>query len=176
MNKKTSLFFLIIFFVVLSAARLFAASDKVNFAVVDIGKVFDEYDKTKDFDKGFQQEENSKQKERDAYIYEIRRLRDEQAVMAEDAKASKQAAIDEQAGKLEDFDKGVKEKLKQKRNDAVREVFTDIEGTLKQYGERKGYDFILNDRAVLYRPDNKDITQEVLKDLNEGYKKSGKKK
>lgn len=154
----------------------FAASDKVNFASADIGKVFDEYEKTKEFDKGFQIEEQGKQKERDAYIYEIRRLRDEQALLADDSKSQKQSAIDEQAAKLDEFDKNTKNDLKKKRNDAVKEVFDDIESTLKQYGERKGYDFILNDRALLYRPDSKDITEEVLKELNQNYKKAPKKK
>ena len=65
--------------------------------------------------------------------------------------------------------------MKEKRNKAVQDVFQDIEGTLQQYGERKGYDFILNERAVLYRRKDCDVTPDILREVNSRYQKTPKK-
>ena len=143
---------------------------KERFATVDIGKIFDEYEKTKKYDQEFQTEGRLKQEERDAIVHEVRRLRDEQALLSEDARQGKQEAIDVKLKELEKFDNEVRQALGEKRNKAVREVFQDIENVMMQYGERKGYDFIFNDRAILYRNKQYDITADVLNELGEHYK------
>ena len=147
------------------------AAPKEKFASVDIGKIFDSYEKTKKYDQDFQTEGKMKQEERDAIVHEIRRLRDEQALLAEDARAEKQNAIDGKMKELENFDGDVRKTLGEKRNQAVREVFQDIENVMTQYGERKGFDFIFNDRALLYKDKRFDVTGEILQELNDRYKK-----
>lgn len=159
-------------FVLMSGfSRLSWAAAKEKFATVDIGKIFDEYEKTKKYDNEFQTEGKLKQEERDAIIHEVRRLRDEQALLAEDARRDKQAAIDAKMKELEDFDNEVRKTLGEKRNQAVREVFQDIENLMTQYGERNGYDIIFNDRALLYKDKRFDVTADILKQLNDRYKK-----
>ena len=148
------------------------AAIKERFATVDIGKVFDEYDKTKKYDQESQTEGRLKQEERDAIVHEIRRLRDEQALLSDEAKREEQSAIDEKMKDLDNFDNEARAKLGEKRNQAVREVFQDIENVMSQYGERKGYDLIFNDRALLYKGKQFDVTAEVLKELNERYRKA----
>ena len=152
-------------------APSFSAVGKERFATVDIGKVFDEYEKTKKYDQEFQTEGRLKQEERDAIVHEVRRLRDEQALLSEDARSEKQATIDSKLKELENFDGDVRQTLGEKRNQAVREVFQDIENVLMQYGERKGYDIIFNDRALLYRNKQYDVTADVIKELGDRYKK-----
>ncbi len=147
------------------------AAPKEKFATVDIGRIFDEYEKTKKYDQEFQTEGKLKQEERDAIVHEIRRLRDEQALLAENAKTEKQNAIDGKMKELENFDNEVRKGLGEKRNKAVREVFQDIENVMTQYGERKGFDFIFNDRALLYKDKRFDVTVDILKELNDRYKK-----
>lgn len=156
------------------STHLYAADAKIKIATVNIGKVFDEYEKTKEFDTDFQKEELKKQQERDVLISEIRRLKDEQLLQAEDKRKNFQEKIDKKLKELDEFDEKAKTSLKEKRNESVNEIFKDIDDTLKQYGERKGYDLILNDRALLYRPDNYDVTGDVLKELNKGKKGSKK--
>ena len=152
-------------------APSFSAAGKERFATVDIGKIFDEYEKTKKYDQEFQTEGRLKQEERDAIVHEVRRLRDEQALLSEDARSEKQGAIEGKLKELEKFDGDVRQTLGEKRNKAVREVFQDIENVLMQYGERKGYDIIFNDRALLYRNKLFDVTPDVVKELSDRYKK-----
>ena len=147
----------------------FAAEAK--FATVDIGKIFDEYEKTKKYDQQFQNEGKSKQEERDAIVHEVRRLRDEMSLLSEEAKKGKQDTIEGKLKELDTFDGDTRKALGEKRNEAVREVFQDIESVMNQYGERKGYDIIFNDRALLYKSKQYDVTPDVLKELNDRYRK-----
>ena len=173
--SKFGLFFgLILILLVGYSGISFAAAGKEKFATVDIGKIFDEYEKTKKYDQEFQTEGKMKQEERDAIVHEIRRLRDEQALLSEKAKGDKQAAIDGKMKELDNFDNVVRKTLGEKRNKAVREVFQDIENVMTQYGERKGYDLIFNDRALLYKSKQFDVTPDILKELNDRYKKGKK--
>ena len=169
MNKKVWLTFLLLLLVSVSNKPLLAQDQKV--AYVDIGKVFDEYEKTKSFDKDLQEEGKTKQKERDDKVLAVRRLKDEQAILSEDKKKDAEAGIEKKLKELDEFDQDVRKGLNEKRDKIVKDIFQDIDGLLKQYGERKGYDYIFNDRALLYRNPKYDKTEEVLKELNDSYKK-----
>ena len=69
-----------------------AYAEKIAF--VDVGKVFDGYTKTKDFDETLTAEGKKKQKERDSMVQDIRRLKDEMALLSDSAKGEKQSDID----------------------------------------------------------------------------------
>ena len=170
-SRKYVMFLGLIFsmFAIFPYRMAFAATEK--FATVDIGKIFDEYEKTKKYDQQFQTEGKSKQEERDAIVHEVRRLRDEMALLSEEAKKEKQDTIEGKLKELDTFDSDTRKALGEKRNDAVREVFQDIESVMNQYGERKGYDIIFNDRALLYKNKQYDVTPDVLKELNDRYRK-----
>ena len=145
-----------------------------NVATVDIGKIFEEYEKTKKYDQEFQNEAKSKQEERDAIVHEVRRLRDEEALLSENARQTKHKEIEAKMKELDDFDGRARGALGEKHDKALKEVFQDIEGVVSQYGERKGYDFIYNERALLYRNKRFDVTADILKELNSQYAKQKK--
>lgn len=167
---KKSVWFLVAMFTVALFARIgYAAEQKI--AYVDVGKLFDDYEKTKKYDHELQEEGKGKQAERDKIVLEIRRLRDEQAIMSEEKKKEAEGNIEKKLKELNDFDQGIRQNLGERRDKVVKEIFQDIDGLLKKYGERKGYDFIFNDRALLYRNPKYDQTSEVLKELNNEYKK-----
>lgn len=168
-NQKICSLVLLLLFIFGMTKPLFAADQK--FAYVDIGKVFDEYEKTKKFDTDLQEEGKVKQKERDEKVLAIRKLKDEQAILSDDKKKDAEAGIEKKLRELEEFDQSIRQQLNEKRDTIVKEIFQDIDGLLKQYGERKGYDYIFNDRALVFRNPKYDQTDEVLKELNESYKK-----
>ena len=174
MNLKRFRLPVFILFILLAPAGIARAADLERVATVNISKVFDEYQKTKDFDVEFQKQGRMKQEERDALVHEVRRLRDEQALLAEDARDQKKSEIESKLKELDAFDGEARRDLEKKRNEAVRDVFNDIENILQQYGERKGFDVIYNDRALLYRKGKLDVTGDVLKELNENYRKQKK--
>ena len=150
----------------------FAAAEKA--AYVDVAKVFDDYQKTKDNDKVLQEEGKKKEQERDAIVREIRQMKDELALLAEDAKAKKQEAMEGKMRQLADFDNAAKQTLGEKRNTIVRGIFKDIDDTVQRYGERKGLDMIFNERALVYHHPRLDVTKDILDELNKSYSKKKK--
>ncbi len=160
--------FLLAGFLAASARQAFAE----QYAFVDVAKIFDEYQKTKDNDESLKAVGKTKEDERETIVKAVRALKDELVLLTDDAKAKKQDELDGKIRELQDFDQAAKRELGEKRNKLVREIFQDIDTVVQKYGERKGYDMIFNERALLYHSAKMDVTQDVLTELNKGYKKS----
>lgn len=155
---------------VVFSGTVYAEGGKIGY--VDVAKLFDNYQKTKDNDQVLQDLGKKKEAEREKIVQDIRKQKDEIALLNnEDAKNKKQEQLDAKLRELEDFDRVAKRDLGQQRNNVVREIFKSIDDSVQRYGERKGYDFIFNERALVYRNAKSDLTQDVLNELNEEYKK-----
>lgn len=137
---------------------------------VDMSKIFDEYDRTRQNDERLSEEGKRKQEERDSKVQEIRRLKDELALLSDQNKEEKQQVIDEKIRTLQEFDENVQEELGRKRDETVKLIIKDIDGVVADYGKRNAYDFIFNERAVVFRNNKLDVTSDVLNELNTRYK------
>ena len=137
-----------------------------TFGFVDLAKVSDEYAKTKDYEKSFEVQVKAKDAERQKMIDEVRKLKDEQALMSEKAKAEKQTVIDDKIKNLQDFDKKVRDDLIKQRNTMLGEIQKDIDGVISAYSKEAGYDIVLIKQTVLYAGNELDLTPEVTKRLN----------
>lgn len=161
--------------ILLPAAPRLAYAANETFGFVNIAKVFDEYQRTKENDDVLQEAGKKKEREREALVQTITKLKDEMSLLAESAKEAKQEELDKKVRDLQDFDQNAKRELGEKRAKMVRDIFQDIDEALRSYGERKGYDMIFNERALLYRQDKYDVTQDILNILNKDYSKKKKK-
>ena len=159
-------------FLVTGSLPAFAENEKM--AYVDIAKVFDEYQKTKDHDKILQEAGKKKETEREDLVSDIRQLKDELALLNDEAKAKKEETLESKVRELQDFDRGAKRDLGEQRNKVVKEIFKDIDDTVQKYGQRKGLDLVLNERALLFHNARFDATPEVLAELNKNYSKQKK--
>ena len=157
---------------VVAAALLFSSNAfATGIAYVDVAEVFDNYQKTKDQDLSLKNVGEQKEKERAALVKDARQLEDEMSLLAKDARQQKQEQLIEKKRQLEDFDREVRRQLGESREKVVREIFQDIDATIADFGKAKGYDFILNDRVLLYRNPALNITKAVLAELMKKYKK-----
>ncbi len=138
-------------------------------AFVDVAKIFDDYQKTKDNDQTLQASGKKKEMERDAIVHEIRQMKDELALLRDDAKAKKQQVMDEKVKALQNFDAAARQELGEKRNLVVKEIFKDIDDAVQRYGERKGVDYIFNERALVFHNKAFDISKEIIDELNKNY-------
>lgn len=171
-QKALSIFLLPTAFLFLSGPPIsWAAAENEKLAYVDIAKIFDSYQKTKDKDKVLQDAGKKKEDERQGLVESVRQMKDEMALLTDEAKAKKEEAMEVKVRELQDFDRSAKRELGEQRSKAVREIFKDIDDTVRTYGERKGLDLILNERALLYHHAKYDATQEVLNELNKNYSK-----
>lgn len=144
---------------------------ELKVAYVDLSRLFDNYTKTKEYDATLQKEAEGFQKERDGMINKIRDSQGKLAVLKEDEKAKLQADIDKKKGELIEYDKQKRTDLAKKRDEKVREILLEIEKIVSDLAKKEGYDFILNDRVLIYADQTQNITDKVLKALNDSYKK-----
>ena len=172
-REKTGFYltFLVTSLFVIAGRTTPAYAEKI--AYVDVAKVFDEYEKTKQNDQVLSEQGKKKQGERDAKVQEVRRLKDELALLSDKNKDEKQELIDQKIKSLQEFDAAAREELGRKRDDVVKQILKDIDTVISAYGSKQGYDFIFNERALLYRSDKYDVTSQVLGELNSRFKTQG---
>jgi outer membrane protein len=164
------------FFVSLSLAAVnMARAAEGKIVYMDLGKVFDEYNKTKDLDKQLEAKSNAKQGERDKLVSEIKKMKDELDLAADKDKAKKQAAVEDKLKKLQNFDKDSREELRKDRDDMARVILKEIKDSIDEIAKKEGYSYILDSRAVLFGGDANNLTDRVIKILNDKYAVKGKK-
>jgi Skp family chaperone for outer membrane proteins len=174
--KAVSRFLVIALFMTVSFAAansVFAAAEKIGY--MDFAKVFDEYNKTKDFDKQLEAKGTAKQGERDKLVTEIKKLKDEADLASDKDRAKKQAVVDDKIKKLGEFDRDSREALRKERDDMARAIFKEIKEVVDDIGKKEGYKYIIDSRMVLYGNASDDLTDRVLKILNDKYMVKGKK-
>ena len=161
--------FLFAGFLALSVPSYAADAGKIGY--VDLARVFDEYQKTKEFDKSLEAKGASKQSDRDKMGAEIKKLRDEAELLSAKAKDDKQAGIDEKIKALQEYDRITRDGLRRERDTMVRDILKEIEVVIQDFGKNQGYSFIFNDRVLVYKSEGSDLTNQVTKALNDSYAK-----
>ncbi|NQT95686.1 MAG: OmpH family outer membrane protein [Candidatus Omnitrophica bacterium] len=147
------------------------AADAVKIAYIDVASVFDSYDKTKDEDAALGKKSETKQKERERVVEKIRNSKSELELLGEKQREKKQAQIDEEIRKLQDFDREAKTELRRERDTMVREILKEIDVVIKDYAKKNGYTIVLNSRILVYAEEGYDITREIVNILNSRYRR-----
>jgi outer membrane protein len=167
--KAVKLLLTALIFSVIVSAPVFAKDMKI--AYVDLSRLFDNYAKTKEYDAVLQKEGDAFTKEREGMINKIRDAQGKMALLKEDEKNKLQADIEKQKSELIEYDKQKRTELAKKRDEKVREILLEIEKIVSELAKKEGYDYILNDRVLIYGDQSQNITDRVLKALNDSYKK-----
>ena len=161
------LFFLI--FAACGATQGVAADMGGKIGYVDLARVFDDYLKTKEFDKSLEAKGALKQVDREKMVAEVKKMREEAELLSAKTKEDKQAVIDEKIKTLQDFDRTTRDGLRKERDAMVRDILKEIEGVIQNFGKAQGYSFIFNDRVLVYKSEGSDLTAQVIKTLNDSY-------
>jgi len=155
--------------IMLMAVSSVQAEEKIGY--VDLARVFDEYQKTKEFDKSLEGKGVLKQAERDKMVGNVKKLRDEAELLSEKTKEEKQAVIDEKIKALQEFDRTTRDVLRKERDGMVRDILKEIEVVIQDFGKSQGYGYIFNDRVLVFKNEQNDLTAQVVKGLNDNYVK-----
>lgn len=145
------------------------AAEKIG--TVDVGKLFDEYKKTQEYDKDLEQKANAYEKDRDAKISEVKQLQDKLGLLADAEKDKKQKELEDKVKSVREFSLTKESELKKERDERLKEVLKDIESAVEEYAKKEGYSMIFNDRVFVYNSKASDITAKVLESLQAGHKK-----
>ncbi len=149
-----------------------ATAAEFKIASIDLSRTFDEFKKTKEADKLLEGKGSEKKAERDKKVTEIKKLKDELDLLNDKGKKEKQALIDQKVKELQEFDREVRDSLRQERDQMVREILKEIDGVIKDYGSKNGYTIILNDHVLLYKEKSLDVTNDILEILNKESKEA----
>ena len=146
-----------------------AGSLKLGF--VNLTKVFDQYEGTKSTDAHLGETSESKRSQREQMVSEIKNMREELVLLNEESRSEKQKAIEEKMRHLAEFDRQTRDSLRHQRDEGAKKIFDEIEATVSGYAKEHGFSMILTDREILYGAQALDVTEDVLKLLNDRYKK-----
>ena len=154
---------------VVSAAEL-----KVGY--VNLVKVFDEYQKTKESEQVLEQKGKQKQSELEGRVNELKKLRESLELLNNQAKETKAKELEEKSDEFQRLKTRSERELLRERNQLAREILDEVEQTVGEYAKANGFSVILDRRSLLYGEDGYDVTDEILRLLNDRYAKSGKAK
>lgn len=151
---------------VVFAATAAFAQEKGKIGYVDLSRLFDEYYKTKDYDKILEAEHKQYEQESKAKIEKIREQQGKLELLKESQKKAVEQEIETMKNDLLEYDRQKKTTLTKERNEKIREILLEIEKIVSGYAEQNGYSMILNDRVLIYGEPTRDLTESVLKNLN----------
>ncbi len=138
----------------------------VKIGYINLGKTFDEYEKTQQYEKSLGDKGDKKEKDREKLVADIKKLKDEMILLSDKGKTEKQEAVDEKMAELQDFDKETRDELRSERDNMVRDILSEIDKVIRDFGEKNGFTVILNDRILVYGNEALDITQDIIGILN----------
>ncbi len=137
-----------------------------KFGYVDLGQVFDDYQKTKEYDKILEKKQKAYEKEREKKLEEVKKLQEKLSLLSEEERQTRNSELQDKITKLQEFDRSSTQDLRKQRNEKVQEIFKDIRKAIDEYASKHNLTFVFDKRALVYENKNLDITKHVLKILN----------
>jgi len=148
-----------------------ALANGEKIAYVDLSRLFDQYQKTKEYDAVLEGQHKDYQEERSKKLEKLKESQSKLSLLKEKEKAKIQDQIERQKTALLEFDRQKQMDLRKKRDEKIREILLEIEDVVRRYAEQKRISAVLNDRVLIYGSKSLDLTEDVLKDLNASYSK-----
>lgn len=150
----------------------------VKTAYVDTSKLLKEYEEAKDLEAKYKAKEEQVNKELNA---EYEKLKADIAYFEKNAQAKgpqwaqqNGAVLQEREQRLAYTERGMQQKLSVEYSKEADSLVKRVKTFIKEYGKEKGFDYILGtseaSNTVLYAKDGQEITEEIIKILNDKYK------
>ena len=157
--------------IVLFSAASAQAQSAGKIGYVDLSRIFDEYTKTKEYDAVLEKKHSDYQAERDKRLSKIKDAQGKLALLKAEEKAKLEADMEKDRTDLLEFDRQQQTDLRKQRDEKIREILLEIEKVVKDYAEKEKFSLILNDRVLIFGAPEINVTDPILKTLNDSYKK-----
>lgn len=158
-----------------SQAQIFKKGLKIGY--VNVAKVFDKYKRTDEATEALKKDIEDKRKDiekkKEAINLLKQKLESQGVVMAEKEKTKMQEEVEARLSELKDITEKSNRELRERETNLTRDILKDIEEVVKAYGKDNDYDLILDSREVLYGPEGMEVTEDIIKLINEKTKKKG---
>ena len=143
------------------------AAEAGKIGYVDLSRLFDEYHKTKEYDKVLEAKHSELEKIGQEKVEKIKESESKLALLKEDQKKSLEEEIEGMKSEAQAFVSQEQSNLTKDRNEKIREILLEIEKVVSDYAEKEQYDIILNDRILIYGNTAQDVTEQILAILNQ---------
>ena len=147
----------------------YAAEGKIGY--VDLSRLFDQYNKTVEYDKALEEKHKGVEAEHNAKVEKVREAEGKLALLTDEKRKQLQGQIDAMKNDLMEFDRQKQTDLTKERNEKIREILLEIENKVSEFAKQENYSLILNDRVLIYGDPTINITETLLKILNGGQAK-----
>jgi outer membrane protein len=180
LKLKASVLTVLIFGTLLTQAapQAFAADDVLKVGTVDMQHALQSVEAGKKAKSQLEKEFNAKKKDLQSEEASIKKMGEEfkkqAAVMNEDARAKKQAEIQERIMKFQEVTARSQADIQQKERDLTQPIIVKLRGVISDLAKSKGYTVVLekNENTVLYSLEKDDLTQDVIGAYNKQVKSS----
>ena len=142
-----------------------AQAGKIGY--VDLSRLFDEYHKTKEYDKILEAKHSELEKIGLEKVEKIKESESKLALLKDDQKKALEDEIETMKTEAQGFVSQEQSNLTKDRNEKIREILLEIEKIVSDYAEKEQYDIILNDRVLIYGNTAQDVTEQILAILNQ---------
>ena len=110
-----------------------------------------------------------------SYMGRIQQLQSKAATMSQQEGESAQAEINQMQGELQQKEARLSQELQEQQFKLMQDINKKIEDYLQTYNKDKKYAYILSHSAgdfIYFKDSSNNITSDIIKGLNEGYKKT----
>ena len=161
-----------------SSGKVNTGSNNFRIAYFDIDSLQEKYEYFKDVSGQMKNKEATMSSQMDAlqnsYQKRLKELQDKGPTMTQAEGEAAQREVAQMQQKFQQRQMSMEQDLKKHQVDLMTDVRNKIENYLKEYNTEKGYAFILSYEPgfmLYYRDSVYDITNDVIRGLNEQYKK-----
>ena len=147
-----------------------ALADEFKVAYVNVGKLFDAYERTKASEAVLEKKGKQKEAEMEGRVTELKKLRESLELLNDKAREAKAREIEAKADELKRFRANTARDLRGERDDIAEQILKEIQTVVTEYGKQHQFSLILDERTMLYGQATYDATDEILTLLNSRYK------
>lgn len=166
---------------IISCNQKSADVKQMKTAYVDTSKLLEEYTEAKDIEAKYKAKSDEMGRELEA---EVNKFKSEASNFQRNAQANGQAWAQQKGAELSKREQQLNyaqqamiQQLQQESGAEMDTLVKSVKKFIKEYGKEKGYDYVYatgESVSILYAKDEYDITKEIIKLLDEKYKKGPK--
>lgn len=151
-----------------------AYTKELKIGVVDVERVYNEYEKAKSAREEIQKERTEKQIELSKKQAELKRLVDEynqkKSKLKEDEMKNYEKKINDLTTEINTFVRLTNQQLIEENRKKTQALLNDIAKVIQDYASKNGYDLIVDKKSLPYFSNSFDISEEIIKILNQKVK------
>jgi len=167
--RKYLIFLIILLFTASLSFTSFSKNLKIGY--VDMLELFNEYQKTKDFDDNLEKKRLEAEEKLNEKKEDIEKIQNKLSLLKEEEKEKETENIKQKIAAYRELEREAYVEIKKERDEKMKEIIDNLDGVIQKYSKKNNFDLIVNKNAVLYGNRAMDITAAIIKISNQEYKK-----